>query len=378
MSVADPWKPFREVMQAPWDHVATWKQQSGRKVMGHLLPDVPEEILHAAGLLPVAIEGGGVQASHAQALIPSYTCNHAMGAMEMALRGDLSVLDGMVIPYVCDTTRNLFHIWNTKFPNMANEFLRMPKRLDYPGVRAYLSAEFSRLYESMAKVSGKAAGSRELGESVLLYNRSRARLREAYDLHRTNSSVWTADKVQLLIGSSLRAPREEHLKWMDVLPWDEKGATPSVDRIPVYVRGKVWDPPQILDLFDQLGLMIVRDEIVTGWRSIAQDAPLNGDPIAALVERHMATIPYTGYYESPDRMVARFVDRVRSSGANGVVFLNPKFCEAAAFDTPDFQKGLEQAQIPSLILETSTRGVSMGQLQVRLEAFREMIGQDLP
>jgi len=377
MSVADPWKPFREVMQAPWDHVAAWKKKSGRKVMGHLLPDVPEEILHGAGLFPVAIEGGGVQASHAQALIPSYTCSHALGAMEMRLRGDLNVLDGMVIPYVCDTTRNLFHIWNLQFPNMANELLRMPKRLDYPGVRTYLAAEFSRLFESMAKLSGKSANTQDLGESIRLYNRSRARLREAYDLHRTNPSVWTAAKAQLLIGSSLRAPREDHLKWMDALPWDEKGAAASVDRIPVYVRGKVWDPPQILDLFDQLGFVIVRDETVTGWRSIAQDAPANGDPIAALVERHMAAIPYTGYHESPDRMVAGFVLRVRSSGAGGVVFLNPKFCEAAAFDTPDFQKGLEQAQIPSLILETSTRGVSMGQMRVRLEAFREMIGNDL-
>lgn len=80
---------------------------------------------------------------------------------------------------------------------------------------------------------------------------------------------------------------------------------------------------------------------------------------------------------SPARIVSDFMDRVHASGARGVLFLNPKFCEAAAFDTPDLQRALEEAAIPSLVLETSTRGISMGQVSLRLEAFKEMIAGDL-
>ncbi len=61
-----------------------------------------------------------------------------------------------------------------------------------------------------------------------------------------------------------------------------------------------------------------------------------------------------------------------------MLFLNPKFCEAAAFDTPDLQKSLEEAKIPSLVIETATRGTSPQQVRLRLEAFREMISTDLP
>ena len=117
---------------------------------------------------------------------------------------------------------------------------------------------------------------------------------------------------------------------------------------------------------------------MTGYRAIAQDAPLNGDPMEALVQRHMATTPYTGYHVEPRAMTTDFVDRVKASDAKAVVFLNPKFCEAAAFDTPDFQKALLEADIPTLILETSARGVSTSQIRLRLEAFREMIADDLP
>lgn len=372
MSAEDPWRPFREVLASPWAHAEAWKRKTGRKVIGHLLPDVPEEILHAAGALPVAIGGAGVQISHAQAHIPGYTCSHAMGALDLGLRGDLAVLDGMVIPYVCDTTRNLFHIWNNCFPVMANEFLRLPKRLDYSEAREYLKAEFRRFTDATAKITGRKVGPEELAASITLYNKSRARLRDAYQKQLLQPSLWTSDRVGILLASALRAPREEHFKWMEGLPWDED-STDSQERVPVYVRGKVWDPPGVLDLLDKLGLLVVEDEIVTGFRSIARDAETNGDPIDALVNRHFSSIPYAGYHLEPLQSVQGFLERVLGSGARGVVFLNPKFCEAAGFDTPDFQKALEQASIPSLVLETSARGGSLEQVRLRLEAFREMI-----
>jgi benzoyl-CoA reductase subunit C len=378
MTDINPWQPFQEILDAPWEKAREWKERTRGKVIGHLLPDVPEEILHAAGALPVAIEGAGVQVSRAVEHIPGYTCSHAMGTLDLGLQGKLDVLDGMIIPYVCDTTRNLFHIWSHCFPGLANEFLRLPKRIDYPGARDYLAAEFRRLYESVCCITGKEANTETLSASVELYNRSRKKLRQAYLKQQEQPNIWTCERVQVLFASAMRSPREDHLSWMDALPWNEKTSTESPERIPVYVRGKVWDPPGILDLFDKLGLLVVQDEIVTGFRSVALDARSDRDPIAALVERHLANVPYAGYHMEPNSMVEGFLNRVRASRARGVVFLNPKFCEAAAFDAPDFQKALQNADIPSLVLETSARGVSLGQVRLRLEAFGEMLSGDLP
>ena len=370
------WKPFRDSVEAPWERARAWKENTGCKVVGHLLPDVPEEMIHAVGALPMAVEGAGVEGTQAQAHIPGYTCGHAMGAIELGMRYDLDVLDGMIIPYVCDTTRNLFHIWNHCFPHKQSEFLRLPKRIDYPGAAEYLKAEFQRLLVFLSGITGQQAGPRQIAESLALYDRSRARLRDAYRMQKECPAVWTSDRVQAVFRSALNVPRDDHLKWMEALPWDEKADDPR-KRVPVYVRGKVWDPPGFLDLCDTLGLLVVGDEIVTGYRGVAVDAGSNGDPIEALVRRHLAMVPYTGYHQQPYRMVSTFVERVQSSGAQGVIFLNPKFCESAGFDTPDFKTALEAAEIPSLLLETSTRGMGLGQIRVRLEAFYEMIAEDL-
>ncbi|MDQ7781370.1 MAG: 2-hydroxyacyl-CoA dehydratase family protein [Desulfomonilaceae bacterium] len=371
------WKPFRETVDAPMERARAWKEQTGGKVIGHLLPDVPEEIIHAAGALPTAVEGAGTQGTQAQAHIPGYTCSHAMGAIEQGMRHDLDILDGMIIPYVCDTTRNLFHIWNHCFPNKSNEFLRLPKRLDYPGAAEYLKAEFSRLADSLCNITGRPRDDEDLAASIALYDRSRAALRNAYRKQREQPAVWTSERVQTLFKSAAKAPREDHLRWMEALPWDEQSQD-AMQRVPIYVRGKVWDPPGILDLFDKIGLLVVEDEMTTGYRGVATDAGSDGDPIDVLVRRHLSLTPYTGYHQQPDKLVSGFLERVQGSGAQGVIFLNPKFCEAAGFDTPDFQKALENAGIPSLVLESSSRGVSLEQIRVRVEAFREMIAEDLP
>lgn len=377
MSVEDPWGPFQQIVESSMEYARDWKKESGRKVVGHLLPDVPEEIIHASGALPIAVGGAGVHVSRAQSHIPSYTCSHAMGAVELGLRGDLEALDAMIIPYVCDTTRNLYHIWARRFPKMLNEFLRLPKRLNPPGAKEYLRAEFSRLFDAISGLTGVKSDLDHLASSNALYDESRRRLRDAYRMHVERPGIWTQERMKLLFASAFIAPREEHLTWMEALPWNEEQKD-TMERVPIYVRGKVWDPPGILNLMDELGLLVVEDEIVNGWRSVSKDAGAHGDPLQALVDRHMSLIPYPGYHMDPSGLVESFLDRVKNSGAKGVIFLNPKFCEAAGFDTPDFQRALEKVPIPSLILETSSRGVSLGQIRLRLEAFREVLSGDLP
>lgn len=375
MTNNDPWRPFEDVMADPWKWIKDWRIDNQGRVIGHLLPDAPEELIHACSATPFAVEGAGKQVSHAQAHIPGYTCSHAMGALEMGVRGDMDFLDAMVIPYVCDTTRNLFHIWRKVVTGFPAEFLRLPKRLDFKGARDYLVAEFTRLFESLQSITGVERGEEGLKSSIILYNQSRALLRKAFANHGTRGDVWTNERLRNILASSLVVPRELHMEWMKDLPWDETGQdTPMT---PVYLHGKVFDPPQLAGILDQLGMVTIGDDLVTGQRNIFQDVDEQIPAMEALALKHLNAWPYTGYHPNPVQYVADFLNRVKESRAKGVVFLNPKFCEAAAFDTPDFQDALEKESIPSLVLETSMSGAPLGQLKLRLEAFQEMIDSDL-
>ena len=374
---SDPWIPFHKIVQDPWSKIIQEKKDTGVKVIGHILPDVPEELIHASGAIPFALAGAGISINLAQAKIPSYSCSHVMGALELQLKSMLDFLDGIIIPYVCDTTRNLYHLWRNVFPDVPTEFLRLPKKVADPDASRYLHEEYIRISKWLNGITEREIDENSLASAISVYSKSRDQLKSAYFKMQRSPETWSAHRVISLFESSLRIPREDHLELMTYLPWtvpDEKIS----DRARIYVRGKVWDPPEITKLFDELGFVLVGDEIVTGFRSVMVNAIIQEDLVQSLVDRHMSTVPYTGYYTDPRKMVEDFVERIRSCGAEGVIFLNPKFCEAAAFDTPDFVNALKKNNIPNLILETSSRGTSTSQIRLRLEAFKEILADDLP
>lgn len=373
----DPWVPFVEIARDPWSKIEEIKAKTGKKIIGHVLPDTPEELIYAAGAIPVAVAGAGIPISLAQSKIPSYSCSHGMGALELKLKGSLDILDGIIIPYVCDTMRNLYHLWRRLFPDAPCEFLRLPKRLGDPGAGHYLKEEYLRISKWLSSITGQEVTEDNLSSSIYTYSKSRDQLKSAYLKMKTAPAVWSANRVIALFESAFRFPRDEHLSLMQSLPWDVAG-TDNAGRSKIFVRGKVWDPPEIMSLFDELGLTLVGDEIVTGFRSVEINTQASDDLFGSLVDRHMSMTPYTGYYVDPRKLVEDFLARVRSSRAQGVVFLNPKFCEAAAFDTPDFVNALQKNNIPCLVLETSSRGTSASQIKLRLEAFGEILAGDLP
>ncbi|MGD9817558.1 MAG: 2-hydroxyacyl-CoA dehydratase subunit D [Desulfomonilaceae bacterium] len=376
MESAEAWKPFEDIENNQWQVAEKFKTSKGSLVIGHLLPDVPEEVIHAAGAFPIAIEGASSPISLSAAHIPAYTCSHVMGTLDLGLSGQLDKMDALVIPYVCDSTRNLSHLWKQLFPGKPSELLRIPKRIQFGGAREYLINEYQRLYNWACDLTGNKQDPDRLIDSIKLYENSRSLLRKAFEKHRSSPEVWNVSRIRSLFNSAMRSDRLEHVEWMTALPWDSADAVnPSLE--PVYIKGKVWDPPQLAEIMDQLGISLAEDETAAGRRSVMVEIAANGDPFEMLADRSLGTIPYTGYHVEPTGLVNDFVQRVKDSKASGVIILNPKFCEAAAFDTPDFVNALNKESIPNLVLETSARSFSIGQLRLRLEAFREMLGMEL-
>ena len=236
MNKTDPWVPFADIIRDPWSKIKATKAKTGKKIIGHLLPDVPEELIHAAGAIPIAVAGAGIPISRAQAHIPGYSCSHAMGALELRLSGELDVLDGMIIPYVCDTTRNLYHLWRNLFPDSPCEFLRLPKKIGDSNAKHYLKEEYLRISKWLEGITGNKIVDDTLVSSISIYNKSRDQLRSAYQMMGTSPSSWTASRVISLFESADRVPREEHLTMLERLPWNVS-ADPETDHSRIYVRG---------------------------------------------------------------------------------------------------------------------------------------------
>jgi len=64
--------------------VRRWREAGG-KVVGHFQVYFPEEIAHAAGVLPFKVRGAQVEAVHADSRFGSYLCSILKTSLELAL-----------------------------------------------------------------------------------------------------------------------------------------------------------------------------------------------------------------------------------------------------------------------------------------------------
>ncbi|MFQ5420452.1 MAG: 2-hydroxyacyl-CoA dehydratase, partial [Anaerolineae bacterium] len=93
--------------------VRKWREDGG-KVVGHFQVYFPEEIAHAAGMLPFKVRGAPLEATQATSRFGSYLCSILKTSLELALSGKVE-LDMFVTHPICDAARNLAAIWGRNF-----------------------------------------------------------------------------------------------------------------------------------------------------------------------------------------------------------------------------------------------------------------------
>jgi len=94
--------------------VHRWREAGG-KVAGHFQVYFPEEIAHAAGMLPFKVRGAAVEPRLADSRFGSYLCSIVKTSLELALSGRVP-LDLFVSHPICDAARNLAAVFGRNMP----------------------------------------------------------------------------------------------------------------------------------------------------------------------------------------------------------------------------------------------------------------------
>ena len=82
--------------------VRKWKE-AGKRVVGTVCSNIPEEVIHAAGMLPLRLRASGLQdTSKADAQLHLINCSYTRSVLEILMRGDVDFLDGLVATNTCD------------------------------------------------------------------------------------------------------------------------------------------------------------------------------------------------------------------------------------------------------------------------------------
>ena len=143
--------------------VRKWRQGGGL-VVGHFQVYFPEEIAHAAGVLPVKIRGGQLEPRQADARFGSYLCSILKTSLELALSGHLE-LDLFVSHPICDAARNLAAIWGRNCP-YESRILYLPQNPNSIGSARYLQEEYAGLAATLERLTGRPISDAALRSSI--------------------------------------------------------------------------------------------------------------------------------------------------------------------------------------------------------------------
>ena len=361
--------------------VKQWKSAApGRKAIGYMPIYVPREIVHAAGMLPVGIFGGGDQLEVIQgdAYYQSYICRIPRSTIELGLTGRLDGLDGMLFPSICDVIRNLSGMWQILFKDKYVRYFDVPQNYeDAIGGRYYVH-ELEVLRDDLGRLRGKAITDDELNASIRVYNDNRAAVRDLYAYRAEKPWQAPTSEVYLVLRAGMVLPPEEHTALIrDYVAATDRVARQKRDNARIVMTGSFCEQPPLglIKSVEMAGCYIVDDDFMLITRWLTNDVRDDGRPLDELSKAFLHDSASTAArYDAKREDKGQFLlGQVRKRGAEGVVFAAPSFCDPALLERPMLQDVLAKHKVPYTAFKYAENTGQMAPIREQAGTFADSI-----
>ncbi len=362
----------RELLEDVEFPTANRWREAGGKILGHFQVYFPEEIAHAAGMLPFKMRGFPVEAVQSDSRFGSYLCSILKTNLEVALSGKLD-LDMFVTHPICDAARNLAGVFGRNF-DYPCEILYLPQNANSSHAVEYLRGEYERLKLRIESVVGHVVDDAELLNSVSVYNENRALIRELYAIRKDTPWSITVNDAYALLAVGGMIPREEHNGLLrHALPLIRGRDIKRQDKVRVVFEGGFCEQPP-LDLIRTIGrsCYVVDDDLLIGLRWIVEDVPTEGDILFNLAESYVersAHSPVQHDLRKPKEEMLK--ERVESAGAEAVIVTAAKMCEPGLEEQVAYVRWLDREGLPYFVSEFEENMTSFDHMEIQLETFVE-------
>jgi len=369
---------FIEIRNDPYGWIANWKANNpDKKVVAIGVYHFPEELVHAAGMLPFGLQEGSDSIVEGYSYIyPSY-CGYSRSLIDMGAKGSMKMFDGMIITDICIQLVQAQRKYLRNFPQPHLYLFQPSLDLSKDRNRADLMVDFKKLKGQVEAIAGKTISDNDLRNSIKVYNHNRALLRKLHEMRRNEPGLIRARDMQAVVMASMIMPKEEHSKLLESFIAELEQVTPPQRQgVPVFLSGHLCHAPkiEILDMIEEMGGIVIDDDLHTGFRYYAKDACTDGDPMDALIDRFRVVEPDCISRMHPSNHWDEYLLRQsKASGAKGVIILQPKFCEHQNFAYIYQKKTLPEGGMDHILIESEHEMISLEQIRTKMQAFVEMI-----
>jgi benzoyl-CoA reductase/2-hydroxyglutaryl-CoA dehydratase subunit BcrC/BadD/HgdB len=354
--------------------VKEWKA-AGRKVIGWFNPYVPEEIIHAAGMLPFEVTGNNepVQMQGAEAHIYANSCSKIRTCWQLQLDGKYGFLDGLVSSSMCDQDKRLHSLWeyHKKLPYM--DIIYAPRKRDEEAVKLYL-ADLEDFRNRLSLFRWSRIPNEDIAKSIKVYNRGRELMKQLYELRKRERPPVTGAEALEVSKAAVRLPRERFNELMEqLLDEIQKSGREIKKAMRIMVIGSdLHNTNQITNL-ETLDLVVVCDEMDIGIRRAWGQVDTTLPPMEALARYYVLGRPVDKHNWISDGRLEFIGDLAKEYKVNGIVSEDVRFCTYNGWDKFDLKKQMDKRGIPILQIDLEYGHPAGAQVKIRAEAFMEML-----
>ncbi len=187
-----------------------------------------------------------------------------------------------------------------------------------------------------------------------------------------------ASEVYLVLRAGMVLPVEEHSRLIqDYLAAAAAEDRPMRDNCRIVLCGTFCEQPplNLLKSIEIAGCYVVDDDLMLITRWLTADISTDGDPLASLADAFLHHSESTSAKYEPDAAEKGLylVRAVKRSGAEGVIFAAPSFCDPALLDQPMLQNVLDAHDIPYIAFKYAENSGQMQPIREQAGTFSDSI-----
>ncbi len=355
-------------------------RESGKKIVGVFCNFVPEELVLAAGAIPVRLCSGCQEPiATAEEVLPRNFCPLLKSSLGMLLGGSphFELADVLITPTTCDGKKKIAEVFAEHKPTWV---LEVPHTTATQQARRLWLEELGNLRQNLEEFTGNRITRKGLRAAIELTNRRRALIRRLYEARKREVvPIWGRDA---LLATNMWY-HDEPGRWADRM----ESLCREIENLTQGVRDKsaprvlltgspvilpTWKIPRLIE---ESGAVLVADDICTGakvvWDPVRVSDWSIGDMMLGLADRYLmnSCACFTPNRARIDRLLG-FVQDFRAWGVLNHVLMG---CYTYSIEGRHIEKALMEKGTPMLTIETDYSTEDVEQIRTRIEAFIEMM-----
>ncbi|NLW65916.1 MAG: 2-hydroxyacyl-CoA dehydratase [Clostridiales bacterium] len=354
-----------------------WRAQ-GKKAVGTICCHVPDEIIRAAGILPVRMRATDcVDSSSGEVWMSTFSCSFARSILQYWMDGVYD-LDGIVASDGCMMPSRVFD--NAEYIDKKNGKNRFFYQIGAPRIvndmtLSYYVDELKELIERLEKFSGVKVTDEALKEYIAKYNEARVLVQQVAELRKADNPVINGQDFSSIILAYTDYPIEEYIEMLKEFLADAKNRKPYTEqRARLMIIGSALDDPGYLKIVEDKGGIFVADALCFGTRAFPGQLEVDDkDVLGSIAKYYLERLVCPRMMDDRATLHEYIINTAKEYKVDGIIYEKMQYCECWGGESVLLEDELKEAGIPLLTVEREEHLANAGQLAIRAEAFIEMI-----